>query len=237
MAGSSAELAIRDAVVPRLRQLFPEGRIVHELNTRGQGSSRIDLASISEDKVIAVEIKSEKDKLDRLGHQINDFTRCSDWLIVAAHRKHFADYREAGWRQDVPTRLQLNHDTAKVLHRCSVDGDVWCFPDTDDERVDGRFSSDGVWPVARAYYGLRFGPAPADLLNMLWADELRSECARHGISAGSRRTIIEMIVDMCAVMTGRDIRRAVCRQLRARPFSEADDAVPLGSAWKVAGHG
>jgi hypothetical protein len=237
MAGSSAEREIRDAVVARLRKIFPDGRIVHELNTRGQGSSRIDVASITENKIIAVEIKSEKDKLDRLGHQIDDFSRCSDWLIVAAHRKHFVDHREAYWRDAVPTRLRLNHEKGERLSQYSVPADVWCFPDAEDGRVAGRLKGACVWPLDRAFYDLRVGPAPGDLLSLLWADELRSECACHGIGGGARRTILDMVVDMCAKMTGREIRHAVCRQLRARPFAEADDPVPLGAAWKVASHG
>lgn len=227
MAGSAAEQAIRDAVVVRLRELFPDGRIIHELNTQGQGSHRIDVASVTPNKIIAVEIKSGKDKLDRLDHQIDAFMRRSDWLFVAAHRKHFNEFREDYWREDVPPRLRLNHDAARTLHRVTTDGDVWCFPCGDDGRLEGRFRGDPVWPVNRHFYDLRFEPAPADLLGLLWAGELRSECARHGLGSGNRRTITEMIVDMCAHMTGRDIRAAVCRQLRARPFAEADEPVPL----------
>jgi hypothetical protein len=70
--------------------------------------------------------------------------------------------------------------------------------------------------------GWKFPLRSSDLLQMLWAEELRIESSLHRLACGSRETRGTMIRNMSLMMTGQEVSRAVCRQLRARPFAEAD---------------
>src|SRR5690606_41993771 len=83
---SSAEVEIRDAVVTRMRELWPDARIIHEMNVE-HGSSRADVVAVQPDRLWICEIKSERDKLDRLAGQIKDFAPCCHGMIIAAHEK------------------------------------------------------------------------------------------------------------------------------------------------------
>lgn len=85
-ARSEAETEIRDRVVTKLRRARPEARIIHEINIGG-GKNRADVMAVSPAEIITVEIKSEKDKLDRLPAQIKTMRQCSHITIAALHRK------------------------------------------------------------------------------------------------------------------------------------------------------
>jgi hypothetical protein len=87
-ARSSAESEIHEAVVARLRLLLPEARIIHELNV-DEGKSRVDVAAVTRNRLVFAEIKSEKDKPDRLARQLHAFGACCHTLILAAHEKWF----------------------------------------------------------------------------------------------------------------------------------------------------
>lgn len=88
---SQSEQEIRDCVVKRLRQLYPTARIIHELNCNGMGSRRIDVAAITEDNMIGVEIKSEKDNLNRIRGQAEVFKKVFGNFIIATHEKHLEE--------------------------------------------------------------------------------------------------------------------------------------------------
>jgi hypothetical protein len=213
---SSAETAIRDFVVDRLRALFPSARIIHELNVSGQGSNRIDVAAVTTTAVVGVEIKSERDTLKRLEEQWGAFSRCCHFVLIAAHEKHFAEYRSEGRRDDVPSDIHLNHPI--FLGKWNKEKHVWRWPEPVAHRHGGFWRFDPFKDVLRQ-------TKAEDLLLMLWADELRSECARHGLACSSRITRPDMIREMVWNMTGREIATAVCRQLRARTFAEADSPI------------
>ncbi len=63
---SAAEARIRVKAEALLRQQFPDARIVHEFDL---GGVRLDLAAITEDRLMLLEIKSELDTLSRLERQ------------------------------------------------------------------------------------------------------------------------------------------------------------------------
>lgn len=213
---SSDEREIRDAVVARLRELLPSARIVHELNIAGQGSNRIDVAAVTRNAIVAAEIKSKKDKLDRLDTQWPAFLKVSDYLIVAAHEKHFVRHRDKWEREDSPGELRLNH--VLFLNSWSRRKYVWPYPRPAEER--GAWTFDPIRDIQ-----MRFPLNAGDMLNMLWADELSAECSRHRVAAGARPTRFTMIRQMASMMTGREVREAVCRQLRQRSFAEADEPI------------
>lgn len=102
----SAEQAIREATIAKLRDWYPNARIVHELNVDG-GDTRADLAAITPDTLILVELKSQADTLERLNEQVRRFARCAHQVIVCTHtRFDYNDVRRAAaesipfWRYD-----------------------------------------------------------------------------------------------------------------------------------------
>ena len=84
---SQAERDMRDLVVCRLRKLRPEARIIHEVNCWGSGSPRVDVMAVSPDELVGVEIKSERDTLDRLALQVKAF-RDRMHLVLCVHEVH-----------------------------------------------------------------------------------------------------------------------------------------------------
>lgn len=224
---SSAEREIRDAVVARLRELMPSARIVHELNVAGQGSNRIDVAAISETAIVGVEIKSEKDVLKRLDEQWAAFNKVCHYVIVAAHEKHFAEHREKWLREGEAGHIDLNHPL--FFGKWRGRRQVWRFPCPDSSLVRSRHDGDNWFFDPFRDVESRFPLRSSDLLEMLWASELRAEGG-----GGSRDTRGDMISKMALYMTGSEVRAAVCRQLRARSFAEADPPIePVYSDRKV----
>lgn len=219
MTHSFDEQEIRNAVVFRLRQLMPGARIVHELNVAGQGTNRIDVAAIGTEHIVAVEIKSRKDVLKRLDEQWKAFNEVAHFVIVAAHEKHFADYREAYWRDDMPPERHLNHPIF-FGKRFSYRKYVWRYPKPEkSDWVYGRH--DDAWTFDR-FKDLSRIPRATSMLEMLWAAELQAECRRHLISCSQRSTRAVMIRDLAWNLSGKEVTHAVCRQLRQRAFAEAD---------------
>lgn len=215
---SADEQEIRDAVVACLRQHLPDVRIIHELNVAGHGSNRIDVAAVTPQAIVAVEIKSKKDTLSRLADQWKAFNAACHRVYIAAHEKHFREHREKNWSDDHPSDWTLDHPLfADKWHSMR---NVWRYPAPDETREPMWRRTWRVEPKE-----LLRQPRAVDLLGLLWAAELRDECARHRLAAGSRRVMGEMVQDMAWNMTGREIAEAVCRQLRKRHFMEADQPI------------
>lgn len=223
MTRSSDEQEIRNAVVLRLRELMPTARIVHELNVAGQGSNRIDVAAIDAHHIVGVEIKSRKDVLKRIDEQWKTFNEVCHLVIVAAHEKHFARFREDYWSADREDILDLNHSIFFGHSRWRKN--VWRYPRPDYQALHQYTRTDGDdWRFDRLK-ALHRIPKSTSLLGMLWASELQSECNKHRISCNSRSTRWDMIHDMAWLMSGKEVAHAVCRQLRQRPFAEADATI------------
>ncbi|WP_159953174.1 hypothetical protein [Rhizobium sp. 18065] len=219
MTKSSDEAEIRSFVVDRLRGLMPGARIVHELNVAGTGTNRIDVAAVTTSAIVAVEVKSKKDTLVRLDEQWPAFNRCCHFVIVAAHDKHFAEFRDPQWRDDIPSEPRLNHPI--FFKRWNMERHVWRYPTP----LTSRMARESFHPAKDTIRQ----PRAEDLLFMLWANELRDECSRHRLHSGGRATRPDMVRDMVWHMTGREIAEAVCRQLRQRTFAEADPPIYAGA--------
>lgn len=95
MSGSAAEERIRAKAEAALREVYPDARIIHELMLR-QGGCRIDLAAVTESRLITVEIKSERDVLARLKEQARQAREVSDGFYVVLAEPH---WRKA-WEDD-----------------------------------------------------------------------------------------------------------------------------------------
>jgi hypothetical protein len=197
---------MRDYAVPRLREQRPTARIIHELVV---GRCRADLAAVEPDHIALFEIKSEKDTLKRLPDQVEAFARASHEVVVIAHERWFdkTPYNNGNERFVPSTALA---ETTRHRHT------IWAFPET--ERAGSYYSHWRMDTFART----RPQPRAADMLSLLWKDELLEEAFQHRIAASSRNSMENIIRDMAWLMSGREIARAVCRQLRSRQFPEAD---------------
>lgn len=90
---SAEETRIRTKAEECLRAAFPDARIVHELVVK-QGSCRLDLAAITPQRLIIVEVKSEKDVLDRLEKQARQTRAVADGFMAVVADKHLDKARE-----------------------------------------------------------------------------------------------------------------------------------------------
>jgi hypothetical protein len=195
---SSAELAMRDAVERWGRARWPDARVVHELVT---SECRIDMAFVRPSDLIGVEIKSDRDVLDRLDKQLATFREHMPevWVMVGPKWKDKA--RE--WYSGVA-----------VIE----DGDVAMhWPAIDPAKPWSAFP---VQPPGR-----RWDIYPR-MLRLLWAQEARNIAARKQISHTRRSTLGRLLPELAALLTGREIITEVCTELRARDaFWKADPPI------------
>lgn len=211
---SDAEGEIRTAVVARLRQLRPDARVMHEVNASSFGN-RIDVLAVDRAEIIAVEIKSAKDKLDRLGDQMKAMRGCAHHSIAALHEKflverevgrHAADYERDGkfFIGEAPKHAPSSYeDTAST----------WVFP----ERQRGPWNKGWRDPKQVVQQ-----PLPSKALDMLWRDELRLMCHRFNVAATGRATMGFMATALRWSLTGRELTLGICAALRERACVEAD---------------
>ena len=195
---SAAEGRIRDKAERLFRSLWPEARIVHEF---ALGGSRLDLAAITEDRLILGEIKSENDTLTRLPHQM----KSGAWIGGPVFL--FCAERWVGKVEDMPYRviemveegegftrfLGANHRYELTEHHIAARHDA--------------FNS-------RALLGLLLKP------------ELMALAKPHG--GKSKHDVSNLQRVAHEAMTGREIRRGVMAALRARHFGWTCDA-PVGA--------
>lgn len=232
MAGSAAEERIRAKVVDALRaQLGTTYRIIHELVVE-QGGCRLDVAAVSEDELVVVEIKSEKDVLKRLPDQIRAARKVAQKVWVVAAPKHVPAlkamtdstlwYEVYGPMEGAHNYRRLSGpEKIRPLMRHEPNPDH--FPELAMCRVLTENDTGGL-VLADVGYGERAPrPQPGEMLKMLWADELRSFAGWFGAKSNTPRDHSMLLAIEHA--SGREIRRAVCAALRARPFPRADPPI------------
>lgn len=201
---SEAEAEIRVPVVERLREIVPGCRIIHEINASGFGN-RIDVLAVGKDRIAAVEIKSAKDKLDRLPAQIESMRSVTTEVFAALHEKFIEDNKHVGAMPPVAAR----HATVWVYPRAERNGHVDC--GLDWNRFD-RWKN----PVRNL---------PATAINILWREELHAICGSLGVRGVSRLDMRQAIDEIRWRMTGEEITKAICTSLRQRQCVEADDRI------------
>lgn len=120
---SEAEARIRAKAERLLRDQYPDARIVHEFDL---GGVRLDLAAITEDRLILLEIKSELDTLSRLERQVSFGLRIGGPLLVCyaprwrepirsltfegRWRVEWLEETEEGFSGLAPMRIAPHHD-------------------------------------------------------------------------------------------------------------------------------
>jgi hypothetical protein len=212
MSGSFVEREIRNTVIDKVRQLRPNSRIIHELNTAGTGSPRADLAVVGLSEILLFEIKSEKDVLKRLDHQWKAFSQCSHQTFLVLDKKFFVEKiyaNGAGSRYD-PS------DALTAILGSHVKDFVWPYPEP--LRNSNRYM-DQTWKIK----GLYNTPNTRAMLNLLWKAELVSLCVNLGLPYRSNDNMMKLVERIILGATGRQITEGVCAALRTRPFAEADE--------------
>lgn len=195
---SEAEAEIRRAVVDRLRVLVPGCRIINEINAASFGN-RIDVLAVGLDRMVAVEIKSEKDKLDRLPDQIKAMRSVTPLVVSALHDKFFE--RGIG-------------DGFILPPRAAIHSQAWRYAPEDESR---EFHwSFRHWRQPRKVL-------PEGALLMLWREELHAIC--HGLKLkGVAKMTMEQAADEIRFrLTGEQVNAHIFRTLRARKCVEADE--------------
>lgn len=215
---STAEAEIRASVVAWLRSIRPGARIIHEINACAFGN-RVDVMAVERAEILSVEIKSERDKLDRAASQIAAMAGCSHHVFLAIHRCHLAAEIIGNPRTAdgivkgaaVSLREPAEARGAEVL--------VWPEPDSvgDFARLS-RWQSLVPDPVPTV-------PLPADAIGILWAEELRQCCEWLGVSVRSRANMETTISALRWSATGGELTKGICRALRRRACKEADPPI------------
>lgn len=202
---SDAEREIRDSVVSKLRHVRPEARIIHEINILN-GKVRADVMAISNSEIITVEIKSEKDKLDRLPKQLDAMQRVSHTAIAALHRKF------------MPSPEFV---TCPRLDFMKYDQLVWWHPSAKDmaEAHHPAFT----WQDPPVENGLQ-NPLPHEALSLLHAEEMRSLCGDLSVAIPKKANMKLMERALRWSASGRDICYGICKCLRAREWAAEADA-------------
>lgn len=201
---SAAEAEIRDAVVERLRLLRPGARIIHEINAFGFGN-RIDVLAVDRAEIIAVEVKSEKDKIDRLPKQIEAMRGVAHHVIAALHEKFLVPSK---WETKTP---------CVVAPKEARGATVWAFPEAgaDAGRTFGCARWEEPKPAIQA-------ALPWTAIDILWRDELFVACRDLGVSVPIRATMPFMKRALIWNVSGGDLTKAICGALRRRECVEAD---------------
>ncbi len=199
---SSEELAMRDALDAWGRTRWPDARVVHELVT---GACRIDMAFVSPDHLVGVEIKSSRDTLDRLKAQEEAFAACIPELWVALAPKWQGKSNEAGY-----------HTGVVIV----ADGRV-------DHTIRFRSGSGHDYAFERKPDLNRALTVP--MLDLLWRNELHAIAARVGAWKPKGTPARPVLIGAIArALTGDQIVAEVCRELRARDaFWRSDPPVVL----------
>ncbi|MFC5346248.1 hypothetical protein ACETK8_15690 [Brevundimonas staleyi] len=191
---SEAEARIRDKAEIFLRRHWPDARIVHEFEV---GGARLDLAAITEDRLILVEIKSEKDTLSRLDNQVrrSDFIGGLTFVMIAER-----------WIDQMPP---LGYRTIGLVE----DGDGF-------SQFIGRGRRFALTPHHLCPTKDRYNSRA--LMGLLLKPELYAMGKPHG--AKTKHDVSELQHIVHENLTGREIRRGVMAALRARHFGWACDA-------------
>ena len=217
---SQAEEDIRSDVVKLIRERWPNARIIHEININGQGSNRVDVMAVDVEDIAIFEIKSKKDKLDRLPSQYTGMKAITNNSYAVLHEKfgeaHETNAGSAWWTDKDGAHWRRKLPEIEALPR--YDGWLW--------REDG-----GIQFGWNTFYAPRTQTTLKDgALHTLWAAELKELCASLRIGVGKRPTMGECIQQLRWLATGKEITRGICAQLRARNCAEAD--APIFDATK-----
>lgn len=197
---SQDELDMRDAVERWGRPRWSGARAVHEL-VMNRGTNRADLAFVTPNHLVSIEIKSRWDGVDRLIPQIAMFRLATPecWLVV--------DHRH-------------ERDAELIRYLLPSVGVALAFR----EKEYG-----GPFRIEVSHDAQQFRPDPEALLSLLWVAELSAEATMSRLVQGrsSKPPSHAALVKLMLRLDPAEQIAAVCRQLRARDaLWRADPPVP-----------
>lgn len=198
---SEDEIAIRALVEQWSRHRWPSARLVHELVV-GRGDNRADMAAVSANHLVAIEIKGPYDGTGRLFDQVCMFRLAAPELWVVCAACHAGDAELIRW---------LIPSVGVVIV-----GEPGCTKVTAQSSFSVRHEA---VPIA---------PHPKSMLSLLWVDELRREAEQFRLVQGRGKLSHARLVELMLRLDPPEQIEAVCRQLRGRnAFWRAD---PVASA-------
>lgn len=205
---SEAELKMRDGVERWGRAKWPKARVVHEL-VMDRGTVRCDVAFVSPDHLVAVEIKSEHDDTSRLLNQAGMFRLSVPEIWIASPHRHVKD--------------------AELIRYLMPSVGVAL---TDRDRAMGQLPDE--FNIDEVHQPTPFKPWPEAMLALLWVAELHEEAERYRLIQGSKGRINHSsLIAKMLTLTWPEQLEAVCRQLRGRAaFWRADPPIREGEAPK-----
>lgn len=216
---SSEEIKMRALIVPELRRLYPSARIIHELSLR-YSTNRIDLAAVTPDQIVSVEIKSSRDVTDRLEAQVRGFLPISSKVIVALAPKWNEGLEPDRFERTDAKGRRITHiasrytDTQALIRRI---GD----PTIETWTVDAEAGL--ITVTAPGGYRPQM-PWLSRMLDLLHVSELVDIAGRHRCWQGKRPVHLDLVRACVEMMTGREIVAAVCGALRSRDaFAKESD--------------
>ncbi len=183
---SVEEARMRVAIAAWGQRRWPGYRCIHEVPL---SERRIDMAFVGTKDLVGIEIKSSRDKLDRLEGQIEEYSRWLPevWIAVAAK-----------WE---------NHGSLQC-GRCNL------------IIVDDSALASGVVEYRQGLRPYRDELVCSRMLGLLWREEAARIAQRTGVIPGTsltkdpRHRILPMLARL---LTGNEIMREVCAELRQRP--------------------
>lgn len=216
---SAAEAEIRDAVIAKLRHYRPGARIMHEINVSSFGPNRMDLIAVDRAEIIAVEIKSEKDKLDRLDAQVAAMKGCAHHVIAALHEKFMVEKPANQWSAHYERDGEYWYRSADdiVPWGCTA----WIFPEKQRSTVAG-YDFIAKW---RDHERPLQKPLPSTAVDMLHRDELFELCGKLRLSVPRRANMPLMVNALRWYCNGGELTRGICAMLRRRECVEADPPI------------
>lgn len=185
---SLEEQEIRDLVEAWGRRRFGDVRVIHELVL---GERRIDMVFVGKDDIIGVEIKGPRDSLSdgRLPEQLREFNFYLPEVWLAVAPR---------WRKHRDVRRHHNlllpaEGGIEVVH----------------DKGDGRFR-----PERDEFFCSR-------LIELLWVDEAARIAQRTDVIPGvtlTREPTWKVRRMLARMLSGHEIVKQVCLELRARPL-------------------
>ncbi|OBQ89989.1 hypothetical protein [Mesorhizobium sp. AA23] len=217
---SSAEAEIREAAVARIRQRRPNARIIHEINVSSNGPNRIDVVAVDRAEIIACEVKSAKDKLDRLPAQVASMFGAAHHVIAAIHEKFLVEQETNQWaaHEERDGKFFMRKVPEGVSHKC----EIWVYPERRRALPTANHDHLEKWALPHPVFER---PLPASALDLLWRDELQQLCSSLRVSATRQSVMTDMVAALRWHCTGKELTRGICRLLRARQCKEADPEI------------
>lgn len=191
-----------------LRQALPEARVIHELAANG---CRIDVAAVTQDRLYFFELKSERDKLERLPSQVKHFALCSHATFVVLHAKWF----------DRTPHSNGSARCASPLFDGSHLVNIWAYPINTAANTPQASFYDWLLPHQHPRVNASH-PIAQRMLGLLHKPELLTVADLHGLRPVPTTNVHDLIETLALELTGRQVVRAVCQHLRQRRFAYAD---------------